>query len=199
MRSLERHALLAGLVPPPWFLAWTTVGGLMLPQYSAISQHSSELLASGGAAAICLRVGAMGSGFAFVAFGAGLWARSGQALAVGAVAWILFGFSMVSNGLWPMGSPMHGLYANLIAPALSHMEVARWLPARRYHALTALVSAAGIFYLWLNLTGNDPEAFRGFTQRLFSSINSLWPFLVSLALVSPSAHTGECAASGSAN
>jgi hypothetical protein len=35
----------------------------------------------------------------------------------------------------------------------------------------------------LNVVGADPDGFRGLTQRLFSSINSLWPFLVALYLL----------------
>jgi hypothetical protein len=46
-----------------------------------------------------------------------------------------------------------------------------------------MVSVAGIVYLWLNVVGADPEGYRGLTQRVFSSINSLWPFLVALYLV----------------
>jgi hypothetical protein len=49
--------------------------------------------------------------------------------------------------------------------------------------VTALVSIAGIVYLWLNVVGADPEGYRGLTQRLFSSINSLWPFVVALYLL----------------
>lgn len=190
MRQPVRYLLFAGLLPFPWFLAWSTVGGLVLPDYNAISQHASELLSAGGTPAICLKVAAIGSGLGFVAFGAGLWARSRHPVAFGAATWMLFGLAMISNGIWPMGDPMHGLYAlgivNLIAPALSHIEVARWLPTRRHYGITALVSVSGVVYLWLNLTGNDPQAFRGLTQRIFSSINALWPFLTTLALLWPS-------------
>jgi hypothetical protein len=49
--------------------------------------------------------------------------------------------------------------------------------------VTAVVSIASIAYLWLNVVGADPDGFRGLTQRLFSSINSLWPFLVALYLL----------------
>jgi hypothetical protein len=194
MHVAVKYTLIAGLVPLPWFLVWTTIGGMLLPDYSAISQHGSELLAAGGGPALCLKVAAIGSGTAFIAFGAALWERSSHKIAVGAIAWILFGLSMISNGIWPMGSPLHGLYAvgiaNLVAPALTHIEVAHLLPSRRYYALTALVSAAGAFYLWLNLTGNDPTAFRGLTQRIFSSINSLWPFVVSLGFISQAKRGG---------
>lgn len=44
--------------------------------------------------------------------------------------------------------------------------------------VTVIVSIAGIFDLWLNLLGLDPQACRGATQRLFSSINSFWAFYV---------------------
>jgi hypothetical protein len=190
MHRSVRYLLAAGLLPLPWFLVWTTIGGLFLSDYSALSQHASELLAAGGAAAFCLKVAAIGSGLGFVGFGAGLWIVSNQYVACGAAAWMLFGLSMISNGLWPMGTPMHGLYAagivNLIAPPLAHLEVARWLPSRRYYAITAFVSICGVIHLWLNLTGNDPAAYRGLTQRIFGSIGSLWPFLISMALLWPS-------------
>ncbi|MFZ4215227.1 hypothetical protein ACOZB2_28020, partial [Pantoea endophytica] len=71
----------------------------------------------------------------------------------------------------------------IIAPALSHLELSAWTANRRANAVTAMVSIAGIVYLWLNVVGADPEGFRGLTQRLFSSINSLWPFLVAVYLL----------------
>lgn len=86
-----------------------------------------------------------------------------------------------------MGHPMHGFYtigiANIIAPAMSHIEMSAWSVNHRAYAVTAAVSVAGIVYLWLNVVGADPEGYRGLTQRVFSSINSLWPFLVALYLV----------------
>jgi hypothetical protein len=187
MPRLTRNLLLAGILPLPWFLLWTSLGGWLLPPYSAISQHGSELLSAGGAPALCLRIAAIGSGLAFVLFAIGVWRCASAAFSLGAVAWSLFGLSMVSNGLWPMGDPMHGLYgvgmAALIAPAMSHIDLSAWLKQRWHYPLTAAVSALGILYLWLNLTGSDPQAYRGATQRLFSSINSLWPFAVSLSLL----------------
>ncbi|MGZ5199240.1 MAG: DUF998 domain-containing protein [Telluria sp.] len=180
--------LFAGFVPLPWFLFWTAVAAGLLPGYSSVSQHSSEILAHGGMSAACFRIAVMGAGAAFILFGAAVWRRSAIAVPLGAIAWVLFGVSMLSNGVWPMGSPMHGLYGlgmvNLIAPALSHLELSERLPGRRAYAATALVSVAGVVYLWMNLTGNDPGALRGLTQRIFSSISSAWPFLATYWLVS---------------
>lgn len=187
MKPLVRLAMIAGLVPLPWFLFWTALGGMLTPGYSALSQHASELLGAGGAAALCARINAFGSGLGFIAFALGLMALSPQRPAIGALCFFVFGCSRISNGIWPMGSPLHGLYAvgvmNIIAPALAHIELGGILRSRRAYWLTAFVSFCGFLYLWLNLTGNDVDAYRGLTQRVFSSINSLWPFAVSLAIL----------------
>nr|WP_262920365.1 DUF998 domain-containing protein [Stenotrophomonas maltophilia] len=189
MDVLRRNRLLlsAGLLPLPWFLFWTSVAALFAPGYNPLAQHASELLQAPTLASICARIAAIGSGVGFVAFAIGTWRESGRRIAVGAICWLVFGISMLTNGLWPMGHPMHGFYtigiANIIAPAMSHIELSAWSANRRAYAVTAMVSIAGIVYLWLNVVGVDPEGLRGLTQRLFSSINSLWPFLVALYLM----------------
>lgn len=187
MPRLNKYLLLAGALPLPWFLFWLTIGGFFAPEYNSISQHGSELFSVGGLPTLCLRFAAIGSGLAFILFGIGIWRITTSGRGLGAIAWVIFGLAMVSNGIWPMGSPMHGLYGvgfvTLIAQAMSHLDLSDRLTRPWHYLLTAAVSAMGILYLWLNLTGFDPEAYRGATQRLFSSINSLWPFAISLWLV----------------
>jgi len=183
----SRPLLFAGLIPLPWFLFWTTVAAMLAPGYNPLAQHASELLQAPALASLCARIAAIGSGLGFVLFAIALWRESGRRIAVGAACWMIFGVSMLTNGLWPMGHPMHGFYAigiaNIIAPAMSHIELRAWSANRRAYAVTAVVSIAAVVYLWLNLVGADPQGFRGLTQRLFSSINSLWPFLVALYLL----------------
>lgn len=160
---LRRNRLLlsAGLLPLPWFLFWTSVAALFAPGYNPLAQHASELLQAPMLASICGRIAAIGSGVGFVAFAIGTWRESGRRIAVGAICWLVFGISMLTNGLWPMGHPMHGFYtigiANIIAPAMSHIELGAWSANRRAYAVTAMVSIAGIVYLWLNVVGADPE------------------------------------------
>ena len=184
MSRQHRLLLAGGLLPLPWFLLWTTIGALFSADYSPLSQHASELLQAPGFASLCIRIAAIGSGLGFVAFSVAVWRVSGRRIAVGAACWMVFGVSMLTNGLWPLGHPMHGFYAigiaNLIAPALAHIELGAWSRNPKAYAITAFVSVAGIVYLWLNLVGVDPQGFRGLTQRVFSSINALWPFLVAL-------------------
>ena len=86
-----------------------------------------------------------------------------------------------------MGNRLHGLYAvgiiNLVAPALSLLELRALRDIKSAYIVTVVVSVAGIVYLWLNLMGFDPEGARGLTQRLFSSINSLWPPVIAMILL----------------
>lgn len=183
MSKHRSNALLyAGLLPLPWFLVFTTLGGWTAPGYHMLSQHASELLAFGGLPSWLMSIAAIGSGAAFVLFSIGVWRESRRRLSLGGLAWALFGLSMISNGVWPMGTPMHGLYAlgliNLIAPAMCHLDLDTRLNSRPAYAMTAFISLAGVLYLWMNLTGMDPAPYRGLTQRLFSSIAAAWPFAV---------------------
>jgi hypothetical protein len=191
----KRTLLGAGLVPLPWFLVWSLIAGVLAPGYSAISQHASELTLQSGLSHTLLNVAAIGSGVAFIAFAIGLWLDSGRWLAVGACCWILFGIAMVSNGLWPMGSLLHGMYAvgvaNLIAPSLSLLESAKLRDNKLAFGITAFVSVCGVVYLWMNLVGGDPQHLRGLTQRVFSSINSLWPAVMAYLLLRADARDGN--------
>ncbi len=190
----QRRLLMAGLVPLPWFLVWISVAGSLSPGYNAIAQHASELTKQPGLPHLLCNVSGVGVGVTFCLFAIGLWRATGKAFSFGAAAWFIFGVSMLSNGIWPMGNRLHGLYAigivNLIAPALSLVEVRALRDSRSAYIVTVFVSVAGILYLWLNVTGFDPEGARGLTQRLFSSINSLWPAVIAMILVRQS-HSEE--------
>jgi hypothetical protein len=174
--------LFAGFIPLPWWLIWNTVAGWLVDGYDPMAQHASEIPADNGSADSLAKLGALGSGVGFCLFAIGLWVITARRFSLGALAWFIFGASMLSNAIWPMGTPMHGLYAvgiiNLIAPAISLLELRALRDDRLAYVTTCLVSFAGVLYLWMNLTGHDPVAWRGLTQRVFSSINSLWPAVI---------------------
>lgn len=186
MESWTRIAVRAGYVPLIWFIGFLTVAGFVTAGYSPIASHASELSLVTGSGMVLFKIAVIGSGTAYVLFAAGLWRRTNLLISWGAVSWMAFGISMISNGLWPMGNPLHGLYAlgllSLVAPALSAIETPALRQDRITRAVTAFCSLCGVLYLWMNLTGHDPEIMRGLTQRVFSSINSLWPFVAAWRL-----------------
>ena len=131
---------------------------------------------------------AIGVGVFLGLFAAGLWRTSGKAIAFGALAWILFGLSMASNGLWIMGNPMHGVYGLglivMVAPALSTLEMNVTAEDRATYWIAGIVSFLGVFYFWLNTLGFDPMHYRGLTQRLYATITLLWPAWAAYRLLS---------------
>lgn len=187
MQKTARFLLKAGFIPLIWFLFWSALGAAFAPGYSSMRQQVSELGLIAGPPEVFEQIAGLGTGLAFIIFAIGLWISSDKKIAIGAVAWIVFGVAMMSNGIWHMGSPMHGLYAigiiNLIAPAMSCLDSTALRNNRAAYVLTAVVSLSGILYLWLNLLGLDPQDLRGLTQRVFSSINSLWPFVAATVLL----------------
>jgi hypothetical membrane protein len=173
------------MVPLPLFLIGIGIAGLFAPNYNWISGHGSELSLSPGTAQTVFSAVILLWGLSFVGFAIGLLQLT-RWRSVGAYCWLLFGLAMCSNAIWPMGSPLHGLYSlalvSLIAPALSLAESETLQRIRGLTLVTIIVSIAGVFYLWLNLLGLDPPEYRGLTQRLFSSINSFWPAFLAFRL-----------------
>src|SRR3712207_6840302 len=94
-----RALILAGVVPLPWFLAFATAAGLVQPGYEAVSQHVSVLTTEPGLPSTLANLAAFGSGLAFVLFGIGLWGHTRRKVSFGSLCWIVFGLSMISNGL----------------------------------------------------------------------------------------------------
>ena len=182
-----RWLLWAGFVPLPWFLIWAGIGGALSPGYSAISQQVSELTLKPGLPHLMANIGALGCGAGFCLFSIGLWRATQRAFSFGAVAWLIFGVSILSNGIWPMGGPRHGLYGigiiSLLAPTLSLIELRVLRDTPTAYFITVCVSLSVCLYLWLNLTGFDPAQAKGLTQRIFSSIHSLWPAVIATLLL----------------
>ena len=178
--------LLAGLLPLPLWLGFVSLSGWLAADYSPLADHASALGRRAAPVSSLVNIGFWLSGTAFIIFAIGLWARTKKLVCWGAICWGAFGASMISNGIWPMGTPMHGLYAlglvSIIAPAISALELEPLRDDKLIVGYTVFASLAAVFYLWLNLTGNDPAQFRGLTQRVFSSVNALWPFLVAIRL-----------------
>ncbi|WP_152553491.1 DUF998 domain-containing protein [Erythrobacter longus] len=178
---MTRPLISAGFLPLPVWLIFVTVAGFMTPGYSAIESHASVMTLGEGWSLWITNSAAIISGAALIVFGVGTWGASGRIVSGGAFCWIIFGISMIANGIWPMGSPMHGLYAigiiNILGPALTLLECDREALRKRMIGFTVFCSLMGVLYLWVILVGLDPEGYTGLTQRIFGSINFLWPLV----------------------
>ena len=176
--KLGSRLISLGYVPLPAWLLLSTIAGFLAADYNPIASHVSVMTLQDGVAHTIANVAALIAGGAIVLFGIGTWIISKRIFSAGAFCWLLFGISMLANGIWPMGGPMHGLYIigifNLIAPALTTLDVQDTDLQKRLHGITAFCSLAAVFYLWILLNGFDPEGYSGLTQRLFGSIGYFW-------------------------
>ncbi|OUL16855.1 hypothetical protein B0X78_03725 [bacterium AM6] len=71
---------------------------------------------------------------------------------------LLFGVSMVSNGVFTTGSPLHGLYGigifSILTPLLFLAELGP-AASTRMAWIARVTSLLGMAYLWLMLSGFD--------------------------------------------
>lgn len=153
-----------------------------LPGYSSISQHISEVALLDHPIARIQRGAALVTGVSIVLFGA--WLLLAKDSKYTAIAALLFGATMISNGVFVMGSPLHGLYGlgffMVLVPAFFAAEIA---PANSWlRNLSMFVALIIMLYLWLMLSGFDPQAFRGLTQRIATLIIFGWYAVASYSL-----------------
>ncbi len=150
----------------------------MVPGYSSISQHISELALLGYPVAAAQRITAIVTGVSILAFCVGLTLSAPRTFRFTAVTAALFAISMVSNGIFTMRTPLHGLYGLGLFMALVPAFFVAELPWRQGRtAVVSLSLAVAVFnmsYEWLIVSGFDPPGFRGLTQRVATIVIFGW-------------------------
>jgi len=142
--------------------------GFTVPGYSSLSQHLSEMGLMPGLPANMLTACIAVNGAAIIVFSLALlgW---GRRFALTALTSMLFGVAMLSNGAFTTGSPLHGMYSigifSILTPLLLLVELGADA-SRRIAWVVRAASLLGMAYLWLMLSGFDPQPWHGLTQRI---------------------------------
>jgi hypothetical protein len=162
------------------------VASWLVPGYSSVSQHMSELEMLGGPVAAITRVAAIVSGASIVLFAFGLLGYS-RRYAFTALASVVFGLSMISNGIFVMGSPFHGLFGigliSVLGPAFFVAESQSMVMQPHTKAWFLAAALLTLLYMWLVFTGLDPLPYHGFTQRLAVIVMFGWYSMASFVLL----------------
>jgi hypothetical membrane protein len=144
--------------------------GLTVPGYSSTSQQLSELGLLGGYPAVFESVSAIIVGVAIIIFSVALIRHPSGRFAFTVLTSSLFGISMLCNGIFRMGSPLHGLYGigffTILTPALFVAELHPNEQTKGISVTSKWAAVITLLYLWLTITGFDPKGFHGLTQRL---------------------------------
>ncbi|GAB2570922.1 DUF998 domain-containing protein [Dyella jejuensis] len=160
--------------------------GLFVPGYSVLSQQMSELEMYATLPNVATRVAAIVSGLSIALFGMGLLLRYPRESRFTMLAAVIFGVSMIGNGVFTMGSPWHGLYGiglfDMLVPAFFAAEIAAPRGLKSLTTASMAVSVVCLVYNWSMIVHLDPPGLQGLTQRIFSVIAFGWYSLASLAI-----------------
>jgi hypothetical protein len=100
---------------------------------------------------------------------------------------LIFGASMVSNGSFVMGSPLHGLYGIgffvVLVPAFFAAEFTPTAHSSMVRTVSMAIAVYNLLYLWLMITQLDPTGFHGLTQRISIFFWFGWYSFASYALL----------------
>ena len=140
--------------------------GFALPGYSSLSQHLSELELLHHPVATITRAGSILCGASILLFGLGLVLEAPRRHAFTALCAAVAGVAMASNGVFASGHPLHGLHGLALFLALVPACFAAGHGASRLATLSLAASVLALAYFWLQLSGFDPPAWRGLTQRI---------------------------------
>ncbi|MBA3920020.1 MAG: hypothetical protein C0516_15760 [Gemmatimonas sp.] len=175
--------------------------GLVMPGYSSLTQHMSELGTLDHPVASVLHVGAIISGASVVLFGIGLLLHKSKSFGFTALAAIIFGVAYVSGGIFHSG-PLHGLYGLTMFYALVPACFAAELPSAHRTRFLVKISLLAAFlqlsYMCLMFSGFEPHAIRGLTQRAAALVIFGWYSVAGFNLLRSHVATSDILRNGSA-
>ncbi len=172
---MRAKLLKQSIVVPLGALLVPIVIALTLPGYSSISQHVSELETLDHPVAFITRCASVVTGLSIFLFGLGAALSDSRKFVFTVVSSSLAGASMISNGVFVSGSPLHGLYGlalfAVLVPACFAAELGG---SPRIVRISLAVAVLSMAYFWLQLSGFDPQGFRGLTQRIAMVVMFGW-------------------------
>nr|WP_299000557.1 DUF998 domain-containing protein [uncultured Allomuricauda sp.] len=168
MRHLIRQAILL----PAIFFVPTTIAGFLTDNYSFIEQHGSEITVTDFAMAkLFLNGGAIATGLSCISLAIGIRFIF-KKYYLSSIILTIFGISMISNGLYPMGTLMHGFYgiglSLMLLPFAACYELKNEGVNHGFFPISLIAGAIIFIYFWSMLIGLDPANYRGLTQRVAS-------------------------------
>lgn len=154
------------------------VAGLLVPNYNLIKQHASEItLTNYKNAILILNSGMLLSGLSCILLALGIVINF-KRFYLSSVLLIVFGISMISNGIFPMGNVMHGFYGIglivMLLPFAVCYEFKNEITNNFFFKISVIVGAVIFIYFWAMIVKLDPENYRGLTQRIASVLIFGW-------------------------
>lgn len=169
----------------PLAMALPLILGFFVADYNSLSQHMSELQLRDPWIAWSVRAGAFIAGVSVCLFAIGCSVMHGKfRFSFTSLAAFAFGVGMISNGIFIIGSPLHGFYGLpiflVLVPAFFVAEFHDIFPGKWFRDISLLTALLSLAYMWMLLVGFDPPEFRGLTQRAATMISFGWYALAAI-------------------
>ena len=163
--------------------------GFLISDYNSISQHLSELAILKYAPpilAVTNQIIDLTIAVSITLFAIGLVFYDRNRISFTIVLGLIYGLGMLSNSIFPMGTPLHGFYGlpiySVIIPAIFALEYGNNLNSNIFIKVSIIATILNLVYLWANTVGLDPNGYRGLTQRLAIYVINLWYFFAAFTI-----------------
>jgi hypothetical protein len=174
-------------LPFLWFIPIAI--GFFIADYNSISQHLSELAILKSVPLILSIINqiidlTIAGSITLFAIGLVFYDRNRISFTI--VLGLIYGLGMLSNSIFPMGTPLHGFYGlpiySVIIPAIFALEYGNSLNSNIFIKVSIIATILNLVYLWANAVGLDPNGYRGLTQRLAIYVINLWYFFAAFTV-----------------
>jgi hypothetical membrane protein len=161
----------ATLLPLMFFIP-VIIAGFLVPNYSILSQHASEItITEFETAKMVINTGAIVTGLSCIILAFGIVLNL-KKYYITSILIAIFGISMLSNGIYPMGTIMHGFYGIgltlMIIPFVACYELKNENHNKLFFKVSLISGFVIFIYMWSMFVGLDPANYRGLTQRIAS-------------------------------
>ncbi len=177
--SLKRNLIKQSVYLPLIYFGTVILAGCFARDYTHWGHHASELAVNANAAAAAIfNTGAALTGVSLILLAAGLLLHFGKQFMLTAVLTAVFGMTFVFGAVFPIGSPLHGLYGVgmcvMLIPFIFLYEQQGKFERPPLRVLSVIAGLLMFLYLWSMVAGLDPVRYRGITQRLFAVVVFGW-------------------------
>jgi len=174
-RLLVKQAVFLPIV----YFGFILIAGFFANDYSHLGQHASELgINSSESAVILFKIGIIATSFSLFLFSIGLILNFRTKFSLFSSLVLIFGITFIFGAIFPIGSPLHGLYGlGLVVIIITFVflyELNDMITNKTLHILSLIAGFLMFLYLWSMIAGLDPTNYRGLTQRIFGIIVFGW-------------------------
>lgn len=184
---MKRMLIKQGVFLPFIYFGTVILAAFFAKDYSHWGRHASELAVNASRSAVLIfNTGAAITGLSLILLAAGLLLRFKKQFLLTSILTAVFGITFVFGAIFPIGSPLHGLYGIgmcvMLVPFVFLYEQKDMFSERAIKAISLLAGLLMFLYLWSMVAGLDPVNLRGLTQRLFAVVVFGWFSLISFRI-----------------